>query len=299
MSSKEKLSGVFAPVVTPFLDDEIVYDKLAENIEKLNQSSLKGYLALGSNGEFKSLNHAEKEKVLKTILAARSEGKVVMAGTAAESTKETIELTQMAARLGADFASLLTPHYFKKRMTDAMLVGYFTQVADASEVPVLLYNAPGFTGLTLSPKVVAEAAAHPNIVGMKDTSTGNKDAYLAAAAGKEYYVLAGSASDFFPSLILGATGGVLSLANAFPQMCDKLYQLAIGGKIDQSCEVHRKIISANKSVSGSYGVAGVKAAMTLAGFFGGQPRLPLTPITDAQKTEMKDKLIQAGILNNG
>ena len=292
----KKITGVFAPVVTPFLKDEIAFDKLAENIDKLNSSSLLGYFALGSNGESKALTYEESNQVLEAIVASAADDKTIMAGAGAESTKETIRRTEQVAALGAHFASILTPHYFKKQMTDSVLINYYQQVADACPIPILLYNAPGFTGLTLSAKVVSELAAHPNIIGMKDTSSGNKDTYLNSARGKEYAVLAGSANDFFPSLILGAVGGVLSLANAFPKICYELYQLTLQGRIEQARNLHQIIIQANKAVSGTYGVAGVKAAMNLAGYFGGEPRLPLLAL-NAEQTETLQKSLQAiGVL---
>jgi 4-hydroxy-2-oxoglutarate aldolase len=177
------------------------------------------------------------------------------------------------------------------------LIRYYQEVADASPLPVLLYNAPGFTGITLSPKVVAELAGHPNIAGMKDTSSGNKDAYLNSARGKEFVILAGSANDFFPSLILGAMGGVLSLANAFPEICCELYQLTRQSQIEPARALHQKIVQANQAVSGSFGVAGVKAAMDLAGYFGGEPRRPLLPLTKEQVENLQKTLQTIGVLS--
>lgn len=296
MDNLQKLAGVFAPVITPFVKDEIAFENLAENITKLNASSLQGYFALGSNGESNVLTWEESRQVLKTIVSTAKD-KVVMAGAGAESTKETIRRTEQVAELGAHFASILSPHYFKKQMTDAVLIRYYQQVADASPIPVLLYNAPGFTGITLAPKVVAEIAAHPNIVGMKDTSSGNKDTYLNSVRSKEFVILAGSANDFFPSLILGAIGGVLSLANAFPEICCELYQWTRQAQIEPARSLHQKIVQANQAVSGSFGVAGVKATMDLAGYFGGEPRQPLLPLTAEQKETLHNNLQNIGVLS--
>ena len=170
---REKLSGVFVPAVTPFINDEVQFDKLEKNIKKLNETSISVYLALGSNGENKSLTYDEKLKVLETFVNNKSD-KVIMAGTGCESTKETISFSKDAAKLGVDFVSVLTPSYFAKQMKDEILIDYYTEIAENSVVPVLIYNAPGFAGgVKVSPKVAGKLAVHENIVGMKDKFSGN------------------------------------------------------------------------------------------------------------------------------
>ncbi len=152
--------GVFAPITTPFDDKgEVAYDKLKDNMGFYAKSGLKGYLALGSNGENKSLSNSEKEKVLATIIKNKGSDQVVMAGCIFESTKETIEFARVAQGLGTDFITLLPPSYFKKEMTDPVLLRYFSDVAGSVTTPCLVYNAPQFTGgTTLSVSLVKEIA---------------------------------------------------------------------------------------------------------------------------------------------
>jgi 4-hydroxy-2-oxoglutarate aldolase len=148
---REKLSGVFAPVTTPFDEkDEVSYQALEENIKKLNASRLRGYLILGTNGEFKSLTEAERGKVLKTVVRVAGKDKVVMAGTGRESTKESIVATKEAASIGAHFASLIAPSFFAKKMTDPVLLNHFRHLSDASSIPILLYNNPEVAVVTYS-----------------------------------------------------------------------------------------------------------------------------------------------------
>ena len=170
----KKLMGVFAPITTPFDGKgEVSYKNLKENMEFYSKSKLKGYLALGSNGENKSLNNNEKEQVLKTIIENKGSEQTVMAGCIFESTKETIEFAKIAESLGADFITLLPPSYFKKEMTDSVLLKYFSDVASSVKIPCLVYNAPQFCGgITLSVNLIKRFRKHPNIVGMKDSSTG-------------------------------------------------------------------------------------------------------------------------------
>ena len=275
MKTVQLLSGVFAPVTTPFEDDEVSHKQLASNIEKMNASGLKGYFILGTNGEYKSLSVKERIEVLKTVAAHRSPEKTFMAGTGMESTHETIEITRRAADIGAQLVSLLMPHFFAKRIDDEVLKRYILEVADNSPVPVLIYNNPSVaSGITVSPEVIGTVSEHPNVVGMKDSSKGNYKAYIEASK-DEFYMLAGSAGFFFDVLQAGGIGGVLSLANVFPDECAKLYTLFMEGKIEEAAALSEKIVSLNKVVSGMSGVASVKAAMDLAGFHGGEPRRPI------------------------
>ena len=210
----KKVTGVFAPISTPFIDDEVAFDEFKENIKKYSQTPLNGYLVLGSNGENKSLTEDEKLKLLEIVLQEKAVHQLVMAGTGYESTRQTIAFSKKVQALGADLVSLVTPSYFKKSLTDDALIGYYTQVAEALSIPVFAYNAPGFTGLMLSAGVIETISQHPNIGGMKDTSPAGLAGYL-EVCGDDFDVLAGSMNTLFIGLSLGASGGVISLANAF------------------------------------------------------------------------------------
>lgn len=294
---KEKLSGVFAPVVTPFDNDDVRYDWLEENLEKLGKTKLKGYLALGSNGEFMSLTREEQLEVLE-VFAKHKGKKIVMAGTARESTKETIEFSRRVAETGVDFVSILTPHYFAKEITDEVLIRYYTEIADNVPVPVLLYNAPGFAGgVQISPSAVKELSFHPNIVGMKDSSPSGITSYLwATKHNNTFHVLAGSANFFYTALVCGATGGVLSLANCLPDECCCLYEAFLSGQLEECQRLHFKIFTLNKAVSGRAGVAAVKAAMDLMGYRGGSPRGPFIALNGSAKDAIKKTFQAEGVL---
>jgi 4-hydroxy-2-oxoglutarate aldolase len=293
----KKLMGVFAPITTPFDDKgEVAYDRLKDNMNFYARSSLKGYLALGSNGENKSLSNKEKEKVLATIINNKGADQVVMAGCIFESTKETIEFAKIAQGLGTDFITLLPPSYFKKEMTDPVLLKYFSDVASSVTTPCLVYNAPQFCGgTTLSVSLVKDLTKHPNIVGVKDSSTGNIENFLLAVR-DTFNVMPGSANFFMNGLIMGAPGGVISLANVFPEITCKLYNLTVGKKYEEAFKLNEKILQMNKAVSGSGGVAAVKYAMDLAGLYGGNPRLPLLPLSDDLRKKMEDYLKKEGLI---
>jgi 4-hydroxy-2-oxoglutarate aldolase len=290
MGKKKEVLGVFAPMVTPFGDDRVLFYGLTANVEKMNRTSLTGYFVLGTNGEYKSLSVPERFAVLRTVVKARTKDKVVMAGMGFESTQETIAMTLRAADEGADMVSLLMPHFFAKKMTPEVLAGYITAVADASPVPVLLYNNPSVAaGVTIKADLIHLVKDHPNVIGIKDSSSETYRQNLDAAKGK-MCVLAGTATYFLDLLKSGGTGGVLSLANVFPDACAKLYTLFKGGKMQEAEELNAALIGLNKEVSGSFGVAGVKAAMDLCGFCGGVPRKPLLPLTGEQLETLKRSL---------
>ena len=296
---QEKLTGVFAPVTTPFNEKgALLLDKLSSNIQKLNQSRLRGYLVLGTNGEFRSLSTPEQMEVLKTVVKAASPDKVIMAGTGAESTKVSIDLCHQAAEVGAHYGSLITPFFFAKNMSDSALISHFTQVAENSPIPVLLYNNPGVTGITMSTNVVKEVSSHPKIVGMKDSSPGNLSAYILNAK-PGFSLMAGSANFYFTGLLMGAVGGVLSLANVFPDPCCKLSDLGLARQVEEGRKLQFDLMRMNQMVSGKFGVAGVKAAMDVAGFYGGPPRSPLTPLTSEDRKKLQEGLAASGFLREG
>jgi 4-hydroxy-2-oxoglutarate aldolase len=198
--------------------------------------------------------------------------------------------------MGFDYVSVLTPCYFAKQINSSVLKDHFERIADSIDIPVLLYNAPGFTGgIRIPVLTVVELSRHANIVGMKDSSPEGPAKFLTQLDPKEdFHVLAGSANFFYPSLHLGAPGGVISLTNALPDPCCELYRLFVEDKFDEAKELHCKLSRLNQAISGTWGVAGVKAAMDLTGFRGGPPRHPLRTLTDEAVEEIRRQIVKEG-----
>lgn len=295
---QEKLRGIFAPITTPFYENgDINYSGLSSNVHAYAKAGLKGYLALGSNGENKSLTNGEKLKVLKTIIENRGEGQIVMAGSIFESTSETIQMAKEMQNLGADYITLLPPSYFKKQMTDDVLYKYFTDIADSVDVPCLIYNAPQYAGgVSISINLIKRVSTHSNIVGVKDSSSGDMDNILFAVRDK-FAVVSGSVNNFFSALTKGGCGGVLSLANSFPELTGELYNLLVNKEYEKAIVLNDRILQINNVISGKGGVAAVKYAMDLAGLVGGFPRLPLIPLNKKDKINIKSKLQLEGLIN--
>jgi 4-hydroxy-2-oxoglutarate aldolase len=295
--NQKNLSGVFAPVVTPFSSDELALNDLRFNLQKLSKTDLTGYLALGSNGEFRSLTDKEQIHVLE-VFAEEKGDKVVIVGTGCESTRQTIEKSKLACEMGFNYVSVLTPCYFAKQIDGKVLKSHYERIADSIDIPVLLYNAPGFTGgIRIPSQTVVELSRHPNIAGMKDSSSEGPAKLLACLDPVEdFHVLAGSASFFYPCLHLGVPGGVISLANALPDSCCDLYGLFKEGKYDEARTLHFRLSRLNQAVSGAWGVAGVKAAMDITGFRGGKPRGPLRAVTDEAAKEIRRQIVNEGFM---
>jgi 4-hydroxy-2-oxoglutarate aldolase len=291
------LHGIFPPITTPFSGGKVAFDKLASNIERWNRTGLKGYVVLGSNGEYVYLSEEEKRAVVDTAVQAAADEKLIIAGTGCESTLETLRLTEDCAKLGAHVALVVTPHYYGGRMKEAALMKHFSELADHSPIPILLYNVPKFTHINIAAEFVARLSEHPNIIGLKDSS-GNviQLGEIINLVAKDFNVMVGTASVLFSALTIGCVGGVCALANVAPDECVKIFDLVKANDIDAARELQLKMIPVNQAVTVVYGVPGLKAALDMLGYFGGDPRLPLLPSTDQEKSEIKKILKKAGIL---
>ena len=290
-----KLHGIYAPIATPFAGGLIAYDKLEKNLDFWLGSDLEGIVVMGSNGEFVLLTPEEKEALMRFVCARAKGKKPVIAGTGAESTAETIRLNRQAAEAGADAVLVVTPNYYKGEMTDPVLARFYKDVADASPLPVILYNMPRNAGINISAKLAVELARHPNIIGIKD-SGGNivQIADMIRNAPEGFSVFAGSASYLYTSLALGATGGTLALANIFPNECARLQTLFDAGKIREARDLQMKLIDSNNAVTARWGIPGLKAAMEMIGLYGGDPRPPLVPLKEADREELRKVLTKTG-----
>ncbi|MEW5981309.1 MAG: dihydrodipicolinate synthase family protein [Acidobacteriota bacterium] len=272
-------SGIYPPIVTPFKNDRVDAAGIRHNVERLMTTGLRGLLALGSNGEAVFLDEDEAELVVATAREHVPRDRVLLAGTGRQSTRATIAATTRAARAGADAVLVLTPSYFKSHMTHEALVAHYTAVADSSPVPVLLYNFTAVTALNLGVDTVATMSEHPNVVGLKDSNgdIGQVSAVVARVP-EAFTVLVGSAGTLHPAMVAGAKGGIIAVANVVPDICVRLYDLVISGRHDEARVLQRRLTPLAKAVTSGYLIAGLKAAMDMAGYVGGEVRGPLRPI---------------------
>ncbi len=301
MPTKLDIQGIYPPVPTFFEENEnLDLATLRQHIQRLQERGIRNFVALGSNGEAMHLDHDERRQVIETIREAanRFDGAQVLAGAGASATRETIALCRLAAEAGADVALILPPHHYRSSMTAFALRAHYQAVADASPIPVMLYNMPGNSaGIDLDAETVITLSAHPNIIGLKDSS-GNvaKLAEVAAGAREGFVVLAGSAGFLLPALVVGARGAIAALANVAPRECLQLMDLYERGKLDDARALQARLIPANTAVTSGYGVAGLKAALQLLAHYGGEPRRPLAPLGEGERLRLRTIFAEADLL---
>jgi 4-hydroxy-2-oxoglutarate aldolase len=282
------IAGIFPALVTPFeADGSVSLRGVKENIRLYNQIGLAGYVALGSTGESVMLSRDEGESVLIAVKEAAAPEKLLIAGTGVESTAETIVRTKRAAALGFQVALVKTPYYYKPAYKAETYIQHYRAVADASPIPVLLYSVPIFTGVTLETPEVVALAAHPNIIGIKDSSGSiQRIGEVVSTAPDDFYVLTGGAAVVYPALAMGARGAILALACALPEKCVELYELFQQNRHAEARALQHVLVNASKRIVSEHGIPGLKYVMQLRGYYGGVPRLPLLPVKEGKKQQL-------------
>jgi 4-hydroxy-2-oxoglutarate aldolase len=285
-----KLQGIFPPIATPFDHKGDLYKaKVQHNVEKWNQTTLAGYVVCGSTGESVMLTPEEKIQLWEWVAQYASPDKLLIAGTGVESVRETVALTNRAAEIGYKAAMVRTPHYYRNLLNNTQAQAlYFRSVADQTKIPLMIYNWPQATGLDITPEAVVLCSEHPNIIAIKESS-GNleKVMQMIREVKPGFQVLVGSAPTLWPSLAVGAVGAVLAFANAAPYATMTIWEAHRTRDTEAARDWQNRISRAAQLVTTKYGIPGLKHAMDLNGFYGGPPRLPLTPVCAPAKLEIE------------
>lgn len=295
-TSKLNFNGIFPPVTTPFdAEGNVDTAALRRNIARYNETGLAGYVALGSNGEAAHLTADEQARAIATIKQAASAAMTIIAGVNEHSTRAAIDATKRIADAGADAALVITPYFYKSRMTASALTAHFATVADHSPLPVFIYNVPQNTSVVIDPATIAALAAHPNIIGVKDSS-GNFAALAETIrrAPADFKVMVGNGGILYPSLSMGATGAILAVACAAPRPCVELYNAVASGDHAKARDLQNRIAPLSHIVTAGLGVAALKAAMEMDGLVGGPPRAPLAPLSEAESERVRAVMRETG-----
>jgi 4-hydroxy-2-oxoglutarate aldolase len=291
------LRGILPPIPTPFkLDESIDFEHLRSNLERWNEWPLVGYVVGGSNGEAVALSAEERIELVAVARESIPERKLLLAGAGLESTRGTTSLAQKMSAVGADAVIVVTPSYYGPRLDQAAFVAHYTRVADESPLPVVLYNVPPYTDLDLPVPAVAQLAAHPNVIGIKES--GGSVAKIAAMVDQtqdDFQVLAGSAGFLLGALAVGAVGCVPATGCIAARSIHELIEAFDRGDLAAARDLQAGLIEPNIAVTSRFGVAGLKAAMDLIGLYGGPVRSPLQPLSAEESAQLEQVLRQASI----
>lgn len=295
----EGLGGILLPFVTPFdKDEEVDTRAIEENLRRWNETGVTGYVALGSTGERVHLTEPECLRVIETARACVPNSRALIVGAGQQSTRLTIEEVRRWAQAGADAVLLITPGYYRAEMTQAALKNYYRDVAEASTVPVLLYNIPQLTSVTLAPETVAELGLHENIAGIKDSS-GDIVALgeMLRLVPEGFSVLTGHGAALMAALAAGAAGAILAVGCFAPRACVEVFRAFRAGDHERARDLQRKLAFLVRTVMGGYGIGGIKAAMSELGLEGGQTRAPLRMPDAGARDEIARLLKESGLLD--
>ncbi len=290
---RARLSGIFPPIPTVFdaATGEVDGRAMGSNVRRWMQTPIAGVLALGSNGEAALLTDDESDRVVAAVRDGVPRDRLLIVGTGRESTRAAVTASTRAAALGADAVLVRAPSFFRTQMTPEALTAHYTAVADASPVPVLLYNLPAVTGFTFTPALVEALAEHSNVAGIKETSADlDRLGQFASIRPDRFAVLTGWAPVLYPALCAGAVGGILAVANVLPEACVELAEHYRAGRHEQALALQRRLVRIAQLVSTVYGVAGLKAALDSLGYCGGPVRAPLPPLSPAARDEVVARL---------
>ncbi len=292
------LKGIFPPIPTPFKQDESLdIENLKANIARWNEQPLAGYVVAGSNGEAVSLSYEERFELVAAARETVSEDRVLIAGAGAESTRQTIALAAGMKREGADAVLIVTPSYYSPRYDKAAFVGHYNRVADASELPVILYNVPVYTKLDLPADVVTELAKHENIIGIKESggSVAKIDSMVNGTP-EDFQVLSGSASFLLAALVVGAVGVVPALGCIAADQIHALMEAYGSGNLEEARKIQARLVLPNEAVTSRFGIAGLKASLDRIGFYGGPVRSPLQPLGSEEHAMLEDTLAETALI---
>lgn len=289
------LRGVYTAMVTPFAGGEVDYERLRANVAHQIEQGVAGLVPVGTTGESPTLSHDEHRRVVEAVVKA-ADGRVrVIAGTGSNATSEALELTRHAKEVGADAALSVNPYYNKP--TQEGLYRHFHTIADAVDLPLVLYNIPGRTGVALTPETISRLAAHRNIVAIKE-ATGSIDvsSEIAMTCGEDLVVVSGDDSLTLPIMAVGGRGVISVLSNLVPARIVQLVDAALAGDFNAARERHLALFPLFRAMFLETNPIPIKTAMAAAGYDTGELRLPLCEMAEDNSAALERCLRDAGVI---
>ena len=293
---KRVFQGSMVALVTPFKDGRVEEVKLRELVEFQIKNGTDVLIPCGTTGESPTLNHDEHKRVIELTVEGVKRRVPVVAGTGSNSTAEAIDLTRYAKKVGADGALVVLPYYNKP--TQQGLIAHCRAIADAVDLPLILYNIPGRTGINMLPETLAVLADHPNIVGMKE-ATGNLEQMTQdiILCGDKLSFLSGDDTLTLPLMAVGGRGVISVVANIVPRDVADLTRAFLGGDWKRAREIHLKLFPLCQAMFYETNPIPVKTAMALMGMIGGELRMPLCPMSEANLNKLKAAMRAYGLLS--
>lgn len=293
---KKSFQGSIVAMVTPFRDGKVDEAKIRELVEFHVKNGTHAIVPCGTTGESPTLSHEEHKKVVEVTIQAAAGRVPVIAGTGSNSTAEAIELTAHAKKAGADGVLMVCPYYNKP--TQKGLVAHYRAIAEAVDIPIILYNIPGRTGINMLPETVATLAELPNIVGIKEASGSLEQmTEVIYLCGERITVVSGDDTLTLPLMSVGGKGVISVIANILPKESAEMANAALNGDWKRAKELHMRMFPLCKAMFYETNPIPVKTAMQLLGRLNGELRLPLVPMSEANRDKLGKALRDYGLLS--
>ena len=286
--------GMATAIVTPMTPDGIDYEALGRFIEFQIENSINAIVVMGTTGENATIEPEDQKEVIRYTVEKVAKRVPVIAGTGTNNTAHVLHNTKNACEVGADAILVVTPYYNKA--TQNGLIAHFTAIADASTVPVILYNVPGRTGCNLQPATVAKLAEHPNIVGLKEAS-GNmaQVVEIIARCGDKIDIYSGEDALTVSMMAMGGSGTISVLSNVAPAQSVAMTDACIAGDYEKAAGLQCKLLPLINALFSEVNPIPAKAAVAALGFGEENLRLPLTPMEDATRAKLLDEMRKLGM----
>lgn len=292
-------TGIYTALITPFKNGAVDEEALRRIVEEQIGAGVDGLVPCGSTGESATLSHEEHERVIKVVVEQAKKRVRVIAGTGSNNTREAVRLTQAAKREGADGALLITPYYNKP--TQEGLFQHYETVAREAQLPILLYNIPGRTAVTIAPETLVRLSKVANVVGVKD-ATGNLDnanKVMSLIGTEKFIYLAGDDAMTLPLCAIGGKGVISAAANLVPADMVKYTRTSVAGDLKAARELHFKLVPIIEACFIETNPIPIKTGMAMLGKCSAELRLPLCPMAEANKAKLRDALVAYGLLDAG
>jgi 4-hydroxy-2-oxoglutarate aldolase len=292
----KSLHGLTIPFPTPFDEDsEVDFSALRSNLEHWNSNeNLSGYVALGSTGERVHLNETEARKVIEVAREKIPESRAFIVGAGQQSSRGTIEELRAFAGIGADAGLVITPYFYRRALTQTALQSFYLEVADASPIPIILYNMPDLTGIALAPETIARLSEHQNIVGVKDSSSDLLSMMETIRIVQDgFAVMTGNGPLFYAALGAGISGAILAVGCVALERVIEIKRAFDAGDRIAAARLHKELVPLARAVTSQYGIGGLKSAMEMIGLNGGTVRRPLCLPSATAIMEIKKALAES------